>query len=81
MVETNQPENSNAQIAEQIQVIAEKVWRELTEHSKPLPEGIDDYKQHLVGVYQKNHPWFNVSAEAVPDNPYAFKIVFTERNE
>ena len=50
MVETNQPENSNAQVAEQIQAIAEKVWRELTEHSKPLPEGIDDYKQHLVGV-------------------------------
>ena len=81
MIGTNQPKISNAQIVEQLQDAAGKVWRELTEHSKPLPEGIDEYKQHLVGVYQKNHPWFNVSAEAVPGDPYAFKIVFTERNE
>ena len=81
MVETNQPENLHDQTIEQLQDTVSEIWRELTKHSKPLPEGIDDYKQHLVGVYQKNHPWFNVSAEAVPDNPYAFKIVFTERNE
>lgn len=81
MVETNQSENSNAQVAEQIQAIAEKVWRELTEHSKPLLEGIDDYKQHLVGIYQKDHPWFNVSAEMIPGDPYAFKIVFEERKD
>lgn len=81
MVETNQPENSHDQTIEQLQDTVSEIWRELTEHSKPLPEGIDDYKEHLVGVYQKIHPWFNVSAECIPGDPYAFKIVFTKRNE